>query len=183
MNGNISVREVMTREYIGVSESDDLEETGRLLREEDVNGAIVLRGNEPVGTLPIGRILETMLESTGSETVGDAMVPMVKQADGNAFTDEAASQLLGSPGSLLVVTDESDEIVGVVTETDLVRSLALNREPDTQREETLQPAIAGQASENDTQYSNQGICERCGALTSDLVAYNGQLLCNDCRDV
>ena len=38
-------------------------------------------------------------------------------------------------------------------------------------------------ADGDGGFSDQGICERCGALTSELASFNGQLLCADCRDV
>ncbi len=30
--------------------------------------------------------------------------------------------------------------------------------------------------------SEQGICQRCGALTESLVFQNGRMMCEDCRE-
>jgi len=184
MNGSNSVREVMTREYVGVSESDGLAETGRLLREERADGAVVLRGNDPVGTVSVGDVLDQLLavENPTTDTVSDAMESTVPRIDVDDHVESAADQLLSSSVSLLVVLDERGDVAGVITKDDLVRCVALSRDAETNNT-NLEPARTESATETDAGYSNQGICERCGALTSDLVSFNGQLLCSDCRDV
>lgn len=184
MNDSNSVREVMTREFVGVSEADGLLETGRLLREERADGAVVLRGNDPVGTVSVGDVLDQLLDAEAATDgeVSDAMDSTVPRVDVDDHVESAADQLLSSSVSLLVVFDGSGEVAGVVTESDLVRSVALSRE-STAGTENLEPARTEGTAEPDAGYSNQGICERCGALTSDLVSFNGQLLCSDCRDV
>ncbi|CCQ32728.1 inosine-5'-monophosphate dehydrogenase related protein V [Halorhabdus tiamatea SARL4B] len=178
------MREVMTREFVGVSEADGLAETGRLLRAERADGAVVLRGNDPVGTISVGNVLDQLLDADAHEddTVSEAMESTVPQIDVDDHVESAADQLLSSSVPLLVVFDGSGDVAGVVTESDLVRSVALSRE-STAETENLEPARTEGTAESDAGYSNQGICERCGALTSDLVSFNGQLLCSDCRDV
>ena len=51
MNENVTVREVMEREFVGVSESDGVLETSELLLREGSDLAVVLRGSEPVGVV------------------------------------------------------------------------------------------------------------------------------------
>jgi len=183
MSMNNTIREVMTREYVGVSESDDLLEAGRLLREEGVDGAVVLRGNDPVGTIEVGAVLDHVLDGESATDVGDAMEGTVERIDADQTVEVAADRLVGVEGSLLVVTDGGGDPVGVVTAADLVRAMALGREPDQRGEPGLEPNRTDQPAETDDGYANQGICERCGALTSDLISFNGQLLCSDCRDI
>lgn len=183
MSISSTIREVMTRDYVGVSESDDLLEAARLLREEGTDGAVVVRGNEPVGTLQIDAILDHVLDDTTGETVRNAMTEPVECIDPDQPIEVAADRLVGIDGSLLVVTDGSADAIGVVTAVDLVRAMALGREPDQGGTETFEPNRTDTADATTDEYANQGICERCGALTSDLVSFNGQLLCNDCRDI
>ncbi|WP_136688008.1 CBS domain-containing protein [Halorhabdus amylolytica] len=183
MSMSNTIREVMTRDYVGVSESDDPLEAGQLLREEGVDGAVVLRGNEPVGTLEVDAVLDHVLEDGAAETVSDVMAESVERVDAEEPIEVAADRLVGVEESLLVVIDEGGDTVGVVTASDLVRAMALGREPEQGAAGHLEPnRTEGTASAGDS-YANQGICERCGALTSDLVSFNGQLLCNDCRDI
>ncbi|QGN06453.1 CBS domain-containing protein [Halorhabdus sp. CBA1104] len=183
MSAGSTIREVMTRDYVGVSESDTVLDAGQLLREEGVSGGVVLRGNEPVGILEVGGVLDHVLEGDDGETVDEAMVPEVERVGADQSIAVAADRLVSIDESLLVVTDDRDGVIGVVTEGDLVRATALGRDPDDQRAETVEPARTEQNPDTDERYSNQGICERCGALTSDLASFNGQLLCSDCRDI
>jgi len=32
-------------------------------------------------------------------------------------------------------------------------------------------------------FEDQGICEKCGSLRRNLTAFNGQLLCAECREI
>lgn len=181
MSMETTIKEVMTRDYVGVSESDRLREAGRLLREEGVEGAVVLRGNEPVGTIAVNDVLDHVLDGDDETTVGEAMADAVEEVEPDLATEVAADRLVSVEASLLVVT-KSSEVLGVVTQSDLIRAIALGRDPDEQREADFEPARATSGNPGEG-YSEQGICERCGALTSDLVAFNGQLLCADCRDI
>ncbi|MFC6973624.1 hypothetical protein ACFQL1_01425 [Halomicroarcula sp. GCM10025709] len=47
MKTAVTAREVMNREFVGASESDDLYETAELLVREDERTALVLRGTTP----------------------------------------------------------------------------------------------------------------------------------------
>ncbi|MEF8787364.1 MAG: CBS domain-containing protein, partial [Haloarculaceae archaeon] len=45
-------------------------------------------------------------------------------------------------------------------------------------------ALAAEAeTEAEDNFEDQGICEVCGTFTRDLSSFNGQLLCDDCRDM
>ena len=59
---DLPVREVMTRDFVGVSESDDLLEAVRTIRNADATGALVLRGGEPVGYLSAGAVLDHLVD-------------------------------------------------------------------------------------------------------------------------
>lgn len=191
MNGDVTVREVMRREYVAASEGDSLQETAALMIEEDVEAVIVLRGQEPVGMLTERHALARAVESGALEgqTVGEAMssdLPTVAPQDSLA----AATELISDTETRrLLVTDE-DGPLGIVSEHDVVTASTLspdmngaNRQEaaDTMLTEAVAPAAEG--STPDSEYSNQGICEVCGALTRDLSSFNGQLVCSDCKDV
>ena len=75
MNRDVTVREVANREFVGVSESDDLLETVELLVAEGSDTALVMQGSEPVGVLTDRDVLELLAAEGGVEgaVVGDAM--------------------------------------------------------------------------------------------------------------
>ena len=192
MNRDVTVREVANREFVGVSESDDLLETVELLVAEGSDTALVMQGSEPVGVLTDRDVLELLAAEGGVESavVGDAMQSTVPTIESQATIAEAADRMSAEGTRRLVVAD-AGETLGTLTEHDLfaTRPLASNG-PEAGRAHPTgeaQTALAadegtGVESESGEGFEEQSICEGCGTLTGDLVAFNGQLLCGDCRD-
>jgi len=193
MNSDVTVRDVANREFVGVSESDDLLGTVELLVEEESDTALVMQGSEPVGVLTDRDILGLLATEGGIEgaVVGDAMQPTVPTIESQATIEEAADRMSAEVTRRLVVTD-TGETLGTLTEHDLLATRPLaSAGPETGQAhpvgeaETALAAETGTGVESDTGdgFEEQSICEGCGTLTGDLVAFNGQLLCSDCRDI
>jgi CBS domain-containing protein len=191
MNPAVTAREVMNREFVGASESDDLHETAELLVREDETTALVLRGNEPVGVVTETDILGHIVDAgdTDNATVGDAMVESVPSVAPDArLTDVRDTMLEWSAGWLLVVDD--DEPLGTVTEHDVLAAARMESESTEQVTETQEVATTeqvatadGSATVAEDRFEQQGICSACGTFTRNLASFNGQLLCSDCRNV
>jgi CBS domain-containing protein len=193
MNANVTVQDMMDREYVGVSESDDLVETVELLLREDAETAVVQRGSEHVGVLTERDILAALVDGPDPETasVGDVMTSSVPTISPDRRLDVAADKMSTEEAGRLVVTNGSEPL-GTITERDLLaaRTRELESVPETAGEP---PIVAGTAAtaerEEDTMgetagsYQDQSICEGCGTLASDLASFNGQLLCSECRDM
>ncbi|RLM68743.1 cyclic nucleotide-binding/CBS domain-containing protein [Halorubrum sp. Atlit-26R] len=127
MRTDTTVRDVMHREFLGVSESDSLPEAAALLVDEETNCLVVVRGGEPVGRLESRDALDALLDATGDGsddgpdpadlTVGDVMgppLPAVAPDDSLAAVEER----LVSEGADRVVAVDDGEAVGVVTDGD-----------------------------------------------------------------
>ncbi|MHB9285820.1 CBS domain-containing protein [Halobacteriales archaeon Cl-PHB] len=196
MEGDVTVREVMNREYVGVSESDDLVETVELLLREEADTAVVLRGSDPVGVLTPKDVLSLLVQGPDPETadVGDAMTASVQTVSPDERLSGAADMMSTRDARRLVVTHANGtEPVGILTEHDVlaVRPFTRSQEPPAdqpgeaeQATDVGRTAIATEAqTEAEDNYENQGICEVCGTLTTNLASFNGQLLCADCRDM
>jgi len=137
MRTDTTVRDVMHREFLGVSESDPLTDAAALLVEEETDCLVVLRGGEAVGRLAARDALGAVIDdaagtetgtndsgeatgpaTTGPETtVGDVMrppLPTVAPDDALASVDE----LLVAEGLSRVVVADDGAAVGVVTAQD-----------------------------------------------------------------
>lgn len=196
MNRDVTVREVMDREFVAANESDSVIETVELMLREEAEPAVVLRGTEPVGVLSDRDILALLVEedkSPSMATVGDAMTASVPTVTPDHTLAEARDQMATESTRWLVVS-KGGEPRGLVTEHDVLSSSAIGTEIDaTDRIETEQEAQLVDASTSTTatdsgmtetdSFEDQGICEKCGSLRRDLTAFNGQLLCAECRDV
>jgi CBS domain-containing protein len=194
MESEVTIREVMSREYVGVSESDSVLGTVQLMREEGSACVIVLRGNEPVGIVTEWDVLGLVADEMDPEStdISDVMSSPVVTVDPDRGLSEAAETMAHEGIRNLLVT-ENDDIVGVLTQRDVIAaagSLARTTngtgtatpgaEPEP-RTATHNPGM-GAPSER-VGFERQGICEVCGALSHSLVEENGQLVCADCRGV
>lgn len=191
MHEEVTVREVMNREYVGASESDALLETSELLIREDEDTALVLRGNEPVGIVSDRDVLAYIVGGGDPETasVGDAMRESVPTIDPDARLPEARDRMATRSVEWLLVTGNGEPL-GTLTEHDILSTARLESETTDSPEDDRQVATTGQeattdgiGSVADDSFEEQGICSACGKFTRDLASFNGQLLCADCRDV
>jgi len=187
MKPDVTVREMMDREYVGVSESDDLLETVELLLREDAEAAVVQRGSEHVGVLSERDILALLVDGPdpAEATVGDVMRDTIPTVSPDASLASAADRMSSHPTGRLLVTD-GEEPVGMLTERDLLATRRHEHNEIGTGASEAEAVTAEMHGTNDVPaggFEDQGICEACGALTNDLMSFNGQLLCGDCRDM
>jgi CBS domain-containing protein len=194
MNGDVTVREVMDREYVGVSESDDLVESAALLLAEDADTAVVIRGSEPVGVLTCRDVLRLLVDGPDprSAAVADAMTESVPAVAPDLSLEEAADMMSAQDARRLVVREAGGgELLGIITEHDVLVTRPYGRTREERHaiatadaaEASTGSMRAAEETETTETFEEQSICEVCGTLTSDLSSFNGQLLCSDCRDM
>jgi len=180
MNGDVTVRDVMTREYVGVSEGDTVAGVADLMVEAGVEGAVVLRGAEPVGLVDARDVLAVVAAGgdPDSVTARAAMSDGATLIDAGSALEEAVSTLVGQDARRLVVVDEL-EVVGTLSEHDVITA----RSTFPESEEQERPLAVGGEGPTDDRFSTQSVCEACGSLAGSLASVNGQLLCADCREM
>jgi CBS domain-containing protein len=192
---HLALRDVMSHEFVGVSESDGLLDAVELMREENTTSAVVLRGNDPVGVVTAEAILDLLLDDRLAETTAaDVMEDTPKALPPDAVVADAANAM-GRTGDPRVLVTDGDGVRGIVEARDIASTVTAQL-PD-QPAETVS-AGAGEKNggsefgdgsaredftETQTDYAEQGVCESCGGLTGELVSVNGQLLCIECRSV
>jgi len=180
----------MTQDYVGVSEGDGVVEAAALLVDEETDGAVVLRGQEPVGMLTAPDVMAAVAAGEArEESVGDWMTESVPTVSPDQSIEQAADLMFTRSARQLAVTDATDDLLGVLTRGDVAAAAALSPgdpeeppEAEQLRVEASQAGTPGGTQDGDA-FAEQGICEGCGTLSADLVSFNGQLLCGDCRDV
>jgi len=180
MNDDVTVRDVMTREYVGVSEGDTVAGVADLMVEAGVHGAVVLRGVEPVGMVDAGDVVEVVAAGGDPESVtaDAAMSDGAPAISADSSLSAAVSTLVGTDARRLVVL-EGDEVVGTLSERDVIT--AQSTFPESEEQEPVL-AVGGKGPADD-RFSTQSVCEACGSLASNLASVNGQLLCADCREM
>lgn len=195
MNRDVTVQEVMDREFVAASESDNALETVELMIREEAEPAVVLRGSEPVGVLSDRDVLEVVVDDDANPTtvsVGDAMTESVPTITPEYTLAEARDRMAARSTKWLVVAS-GGKPDGIVTEHDVLSSSTIGTEIDAANGASEEDSHLVDASASTTAsdaasaegggFEDQGICEKCGSLSRDLSAFNGQLLCADCRDI
>jgi predicted transcriptional regulator len=126
MRTDTTVRDVMHREFLGVSESDSLSEAAALLVEEETNCVVVVRGSDPVGRLESRDALDVLLDADRSAsdaddelTVANAMGPPLPAVSPNDSLTAVEERLVAEGADRVVAVDDG-EAVGVVTDGDVL---------------------------------------------------------------
>jgi CBS domain-containing protein len=212
MDNDVTVRGVITREYVGVSESDTVRDTVRVMREDQVSSVIVQRGAETVGIVTEWDVLGLVADGSDPDgtPVAEVMSSPVRSVDVDTpLVDAAGIMSSEAIRNLLVVDEATGETVGVLTDRDVIAAVASLQKRSTgefdptgtvddlgggadasgavrdRREATAGATAAGGPEGNGEPdpYVSQGVCEVCGSLTDDLREVNGQLVCPNCQEV
>ncbi|PSQ17459.1 signal transduction protein [Halobacteriales archaeon QS_8_69_26] len=202
MDSDATVGDVITGEYVGVTESDSVAGTVGLMCDDQSSSAIVLRGSDPVGIVTEWDVLEMVDAGMDPDetAVSEVMSTPVRSIPPDATLVEAAGVM--STENIRNLLVEDDDVVGVLTDRDVIALVASLR-PNSVED----PGVGGPTGEEfeavesdpeggttgfrssaapaatDAEYSTQGLCEVCGALADTLAERNGQLVCSDCREM
>jgi acetoin utilization protein AcuB len=152
--GSVKVSEIMTRKLITVSPDDSVEKTVQLFRERRVRHLLVLKGERLVGIISDRDLVHALEPVRGREkkvlNVGGLyflLEPMevreimsrdvITIGPERSVQDAAAMMLSSRFGALPVVAD--GELMGIVTETDLLRCLT-KLGPESRPKKKARPA-------------------------------------------
>lgn len=178
---HLALRDVMSREFVGVSESDPLLDAVELMRTEETNSAVVLRGSDPVGVVTTERVLDLMVngQDPAEAAVGDVMEDTPESLSLDASVGDAAD-LMGRTNTPRVLVSDDGGVHGIVEAQDVAPVMkprgGASAVPVEPRESEL-------SSDETETFGEQGVCEVCGNLTQELTAVNGELRCPECRAV
>lgn len=184
---DLAVREVMTREFVGASESDTIRDAAELMLGEDQAAVVVLRGSEPVGMILERQLLSAVLNGHDPDKtrVGTIMGRPPTVLSPETGIAEAAAVLADAKTDHVFI-GHGENLIGVLSENDLitaVTSLLTTEFADRFDERIESPQPRTEPEERSEMPSSQSVCENCGSLKYDLEPVDGKLVCADCRDV
>lgn len=176
MNEDVTLREIVRQEFVGVTESDTIGDTISLLADENAECAVVLHGGNAVGLVAPQDLYRAVAGGQDGVTVDEIMRdPPPALAPGDTL-ESAATLLIESDTPRILVTDD-DGVLGLVDSRDVLAVKTARPAANP-----VESEVAASATTQDN-YTSQSICEGCGSLSRDLSEFNGQLLCPDCRSV
>lgn len=178
MNDDVTLREIVRQEFVGVTESDTVAETLSLLADEREACAVVLRSGQAIGIAAPPDLYHAVaahdLETTPITAVMRDPPPTLAPGD----HVEAASKLLVEADTPRILVTDDGDVVGLIDARDVLA--VKTARPDAA---PMESTVTGPPEPTGERYSSQSICERCGSLSRELSEFNGQLLCPDCRSV
>ncbi len=176
MKENVEVSEVMTEGVIAVEEHRSIQEAATLLEEEGIRGLVVVDDGEVVGII-VCRDIVYQLTSRGRDPtdvkVSEVMSEDLIVAEEEELLDDVAMAMIENDVSRIPVVRD-DMLVGIVTQSDIIRAWPGFAEVIGEEQEMDEPATPRKKS-------SEGECEECGNYSEDLQYVAGELLCPECR--
>jgi CBS domain-containing protein len=127
---NLSIGQIMTRQPATVAPDDQVDAAQTLLARGDIHHLPVVEGKRLVGIVSSADLLKLHLLDGGIETAADLglTVRKVMQPAPVVVTEDASLQDAATRFSLggyhaLPVVDADDQLIGIVTTTDLITRL------------------------------------------------------------
>ncbi|RLG33530.1 hypothetical protein DRN80_04565 [Methanosarcinales archaeon] len=184
METDIPLRDIMVREVVTGDEDMNVREAAKLMRKYDVDSIVVLNnGGHPVGIVTQGDIInELVSKDTTPSTVKlkDVMTsPLITGSPNDSLSDIAKKMAAEKIRKLPIIED--GKLVGIVADVDILAvSSQMNSILADLIEMHVERDIIGQESEGEG--IGQGICEKCGCFSNDLVMKDGLMVCESCKE-
>jgi CBS domain-containing protein len=144
----MKVSEIMTTDVVGVQEDNDVEDAARLLSRHGISGLPVFNQN---GRL-VGLVTELDLIAKEGKRVGEIMSRSLISVSPETAVEEVV-HLLANRRIRRVPVVDGDQLVGIVSRSDLVRQIAMRWVCHTCGEVVRSP-------------NTPGSCPACGAPDS-----------------
>jgi CBS domain-containing protein len=121
--GIVLVRDVMSKDVRVVRPDSSAKEVVATMNKFDIGSVVVVQGERPVGIITERDILRRIVEpclAPETLTARQIMTSPVITIDENASINEAAKLMAKKRIKRLLVTRNNDELVGIITFTDIV---------------------------------------------------------------
>ena len=137
---NKKIGELVTSDVLCVHENQKLSDVTALFRENQIHHVPVLKGKKPVGIISTqdifklifdvdstdDRMLDTLLDH--NYKISDVMTSKLVILDEGSTIKDAAQLLIDSSYHSVLIVDNTGDLIGIVTTTDLIRYLHDNIE-------------------------------------------------------
>ena len=183
METDIPLRDVMVREVVKGDKDLNVMEAAKLMRKHKVDSIVVLNNEEPVGIVTEGDIISELVSKDikpSTVKLGDIMTTPLISASPNEHLSSIAKKMAAERIRKIPVIDNG-ELVGIVADVDIFSvSSEMNSILAELVEMNVEREILGTGSEGEGM--GQGICEKCGTFSNDLVMKGGLMVCESCKE-
>ncbi|MEM2934013.1 MAG: CBS domain-containing protein [Methanocellales archaeon] len=178
---HIPVSQIMTKKVITIDINGNASDAAKEMIKHDVGSVIVMKKGEPVGIVTerdmVREVIASNIKPSEMKIANLMKSPLITISPDSSLIEVAKKMVKMNIRRLPVV--ERGELQGIVTDTDVIAASAELNETLLELMEINREPL----SESKTPRSfDQGICERCGAISESLESINGTLVCESCKD-
>jgi len=119
------IGEVITKNVISLAQTDSLYDAMQLMNNNNISSIVIAENSKPAGIITERDIVRLIEAETDlySTPLSDVMSCPVQTASSDISAHRAAMLIKKIGIRRLVITDEKDQIEGIVTETDIIKGL------------------------------------------------------------
>ena len=125
-----TVGDIASRDVISLKVDCTLKEAAKIFSEKNIDGAPVMKDGKVVGVFTVTDLVNAFADQKETVTVGDVMSKKVIIVNENIKIAKAIEILFKKNISRLIIADDDNNLLGIVTRTDLIDSITnLNQFP------------------------------------------------------
>ncbi len=117
------VGDIATRNVITLQSDYSLKKTAEIFSKNSIDGAPVMEDDDVVGVFTVSDLIRAIAEDNDDATVGDLMSTKVIIINENLKIVRAIEIIFEKEISRLIIVDDNNKLVGIVTRTDLIDSM------------------------------------------------------------
>lgn len=118
-----TVGDIASRDVISFSMDCSVKEAARKLAKQEIDGAPVMKDGKIVGVFTLTDLVNAIAEDKENETVGELMSTNVVIVNEDLKIANAIEVMLKKSISRLIIADNNQSLLGIVTRTDLIDSI------------------------------------------------------------
>ena len=118
-----TVGDIASRDVISFSMDCSVKEAARKLVKQEIDGAPVMKDGKIVGVFTLTDLVNAIAEDKENETVGELMSTNVVIVNEDLKIANAIEIMLKKSISRLIIADNNQTLLGIVTRTDLIDSI------------------------------------------------------------
>lgn len=118
-----TVGDIATRDVISLKIDCSLKDAAKIFSDNNIDGAPVMKDGKVVGVFTVTDLVIAIAEQKNTATVGDLMSKKVIIVNENIKIAKAIEILFKKNISRLIIADDDNNLLGIVTRTDLIDSV------------------------------------------------------------
>ncbi len=180
MPEHVKISEVMSKKVIVVDIDETVQKTAIIMREKDISGLVVIEDGNAVAVVTLDDIVKKVAAeniSPRDAKVRDIMSSSIITAQDDESLTEVAMKMAANDISRMPVLDSEGNLCGVVTKTDMLKTMPalVNYLYEKETEKEIAPAPE--------RVTVDGICEDCGNHSDELNKVDEKWICQECEEL